>query len=130
MVDSGGTSDNLGDGMKNMPSRLFVVATVGVLLISIGAQAQDMQLKFDAASIKRNSSSDTSFPTAACHGTDTKEIPREPARGGGLGAAVGLQFPTLSLFGLGRCNFNSVPLKDLIAGAYGVEITDKSARVT
>jgi len=108
--------------MKKSAFALGRVATIGVFAISIGALAQDMQLKFDAASIKRNSSTDTSFPLGGCHGTDTKEIPT-----GGLAAFVGVNFPGPS--GLGRCNFNNTPLKDLIAIAYGLEITKRDERI-
>jgi hypothetical protein len=109
-------------GMKTMLSHLVVVAAMGALVISIGALAQNTQLKFDAASVKRNSPSDTSFPLGGCHGTDTKEIPA-----GGLSALVAVNFPGPP--GLGRCIFNNVPLKDLIAGAYGVESHKRDERI-
>jgi uncharacterized protein (TIGR03435 family) len=109
------------NGMKTIPSRLVVVATMGLFVISIGTLAQDMQLKFVAASIKSNKPSDTSFPGGGCHGVDTKMD-----TGGGLGAVAGLVF---SQPALGRCSFNQIPLRDLVAGAFGVEITKRYERI-
>jgi uncharacterized protein (TIGR03435 family) len=103
--------------MKNILSRSVIVALIGVFAISIGGLAQDMQLKFVAASIKSNKPSDTSFPGGGCHGVDTKMD-----TGGGLGAVAGLMF---SQPALGRCGFNQSSLKDLVAIAYGVEITKR-----
>src|SRR5262245_19320040 len=100
--------------MKSSAFALGRVATIGIFAISIGALAQDMHLTFEAASIKSNKPSDTSFPGGGCHGVDSKID-----TGGGLGAAVGLAF---SQPGQGRCSFNQTSLKALVGIAYGVEI--------
>src|SRR5262249_14369296 len=107
--------------MKKSGFALGRVATIGVFAISIGALAQDVHLTFEAASIKSNKPSDTSFPGGGCHGVDTKMD-----TGGGLGAVTGLLF---SQPALGRCSFNQSSLKDLVSGAYGVEITKRDERI-
>ena len=86
--------------------------------VSVLAQAP----AFDAVSIKANKNS---FPGGGCRGIDTKveTIPE----GGGLGAAVGLQF-SLSQPGLGRCNLNA-PVKHLIGMAYEIPLLKWDERI-
>ena len=96
---------------------LRIVCCAALFMVSVGASVLAQAPAFDAVSIRANKKPDTSFNGGICRGIDTK-IDGVPD-GGGLGAAVGLQF-SLSQPGLGRCNLNG-PVKHLIGIAYEID---------
>lgn len=100
---------------------LRIVCCAALFMVSVGVSVLAQAPAFEAASIKRNSRSDTSFPLGGCHGTDTQDVINN------LGAIVDLNFPGPPP--LGRCIFNNNPLKNLIAIAYGVEAHKRDERI-
>src|SRR6516164_7590349 len=107
--------------------RAFLVRIVcaALFMVSVGVSVLAQAPGFDAVSIKANKKPDTSFNGGICRGVDTKI--EGVSDGGGLGAAVGLQF-SLSQPGLGRCNLNG-PVKHLIGIAYEIDLLKWEERI-
>src|SRR4051812_32636578 len=92
------------------------------LLTSFPVQPRAIpESSFEAASIKPMDASQFSFPAAECRGVNTLE-----SQGSGLAAATGLSFAQASR---GRCLFNWMTLKDLMAVAYGVPATKRDQNI-